>query len=379
MRFERLIAIIRKETLHILRDRTAFLLTVLSPVFLLVTMAYAFSVEVREVAVAVLDLDNTPLSRQYVQGLEATGDVVVRYRAYDFAQVERWLVEGRAKAAVVIPAGFDAALRRGEPAPLQLLVEGTSPSTANTALAHIQGYTMRFAGGILSRMGGGGLIPHTRSFILPVNLRIRVLYNPRLKMVIGFLPALIAMVMGTPALAATTSLVWEKEHGTFEQLIVTPVRRAELILGKLVPYIASGLASVALCVFAGAWLFDMPVRGSLATYTLLSADFLLCTMGIALVISAVTRSQQTAQIIALMVFYFPGLFLSGIFYPLFSMAPEMKMEAYMVPTTHYVFISRGLLLKGLGLDRLWPYALALFVMGGIYLFLAAILFKKKLT
>jgi len=379
MRLKRLFAIIRRETLHILRDRTAFLLTVLSPVFLLVTMAYAFSVEVREVAVAVLDWDNSSLSRRYVQGLGATGEVSVRYFVDSLEEAEGLLVSGRAKAAVVIPSGFEAALRQGGPAPLQLLVEGTSPSTANAALSQIQGYTMRFAGEFLAGMGAGDPISSLRSAILPVNLRIRVLYNPRLKMVIGFLPALIAMVMGMPALAATTSLVWEKEHGTFEQLIVTPVRRAELVLGKLVPYIVSGLISVVLCVFAGAWLFDMPVRGSLAVYTLLSADFLLCTMGIALVISALTRSQQTAQIIAMMVFYFPGFFLSGIFYPIFSMAPEMKMEAYMVPTTHYVFISRGLLLKGLGLARLWPYALALFVMGGIYLFLAAILFKKKLT
>ena len=376
MRFKRLIAIIRKETLHILRDRTSFLLTLLSPVFLLITMAYAFSVEVREVAVAVLDMDNAPLSRQYIQGLEATGDVVVRYRAYDFVQVKRWLVEGRAKAAVVIPSRFDARLRSGQTAPLQVLVDGTDPATANAAMAHIGGYTGDFARKVVASAMGrlGAPIPQA----LPVELNLRVLYNPRLKLLIGFLPALIALVLSMPAVAATSSLVREKEYGTFEQLIVTPLSRAELMVGKLIPYLASGLLSVVLCVMVAVALFNMPMRGSLPLYILLSADFFLAAMGIALVISALTKSQQVAQVGAILVFFFPGFFLSGFFYPIFSMPDYMQMEAMGLPTTHYVFISRGLFLKGQGMESLWPYAVALFGMGIAYIALAAVLFKKKL-
>jgi len=379
MRFKRLFAIIRKETLHILRDRTSFLLTLLSPVFLLITMAYAFSVEVREVAVAVLDLDRTSLSRQYIDGLGATGDVVVRYMTDDFSDVERWLIRSDAKAAIIIPPGFEARLRGGQGASLQLLVEGTDPNTANTAMVHIGGYTQQFAASVLAsnlrRLG----IPADEATFSPVDFRIKVFYNPSLRMVIGFLPALIAVVLGMPAIAATSSLVWEKEHGTFEQLIVTPISRGELMVGKLVPYMVSGLISAVLCAFVGVYLFDMPLRGNFLLYLLLSMDFFLTTMGIALVISTLTASQQAAQMAAMLIFLFPGFFLSGIFYPLFSMAPMMRMEAYMVPTTHYVVISRGVFLKGQGLNHLWPYALALFVMGVVYLFLAVLLFKKKLA
>jgi len=379
MNLKRLFAITRKETYHIFRDRTAFLLTLLSPVFLLITMAYALSVEVREVAVAVLDLDNTPLSRQYVQGLGATKDVVVRYRAYEFSQVERLLMEGRAKAALVIPRGFEARLCNGQTSSLQLLVEGTDPNTANAAMVHIGGYTQQFAASVLSSIAKRLGMRMDESTLSPVDFRIRVLYNPSLKMIIGFLPALIAMVLGMPAMAATSSLVWEKEHGTFEQLIATPVKKAELMVGKLVPYLISGLISAVLCAFVGVFLFGMPLRGNFLLFLLLSTDFFLATMGIALIISTLTKSQQAAQMAAMLVFIFPGFFLSGIFYPLFSMAPEMKMEAYMVPTTHYVFISKGIFLKGQSLNELWPYALALLAMGIAYLSLAAFLFKKKLS
>jgi ABC-2 type transport system permease protein len=197
--------------------------------------------------------------------------------------------------------------------------------------------------------------------------------------VIGFLPALIAMVMGMPAVTTTLALTREKEHGTLEQLIATPIRRSELLVGKLIPYLLSGLLGVVLCLIVAVYWFGSPFKGSLALFMLLSTDFLLASLAIALVLSVFVKSQQAAQLGAMLVFFFPGFFLSGIFYPLVSMQPMMKMEAYMVPTTHYVLISRGIFLKGQGLEVLWPYALALLVMALMFLVLAILLFKKKLS
>jgi ABC-2 type transport system permease protein len=372
-------AVMRKEARHILRDRRAFVLVTISPVFLLLVMAYTFMVDIEHVAVAVMDRDGTHLSRRYLAGLGGTGDVLVRYVADDYHQLEYWLMTSEAKAGIVVPPGFEADLQAGREASVQVLVEGTEPTTANTAMIHIGGYTQQFALDVAAAVARRAGLLLDESALAPIDLRVRTWYNPTLKAVIGFLPALIAMVMGMPATATTLALTREKEHGTLEQLIVSPIRRVELLVGKLVPYVFSGLLSVVLCAAVAVYWFGSPFQGSFALYLVLSVDFLLATMGIALILSVFVKSQQAAQIGAMLIFFFPGFFLSGIFYPLFSMQPIMKMEAFMVPTTHYVLISRGIYLKGQGFEALWPYALALLAMGIIFLGLSVLLFQKKLA
>jgi ABC-2 type transport system permease protein len=372
-------AVVRKEARHITRDRGTFFLVTISPVFLLLVMAYTFMVDIENVAVAVMDRDATNLSRRYLAGLGGTGDVVVRYVAEDYDELERWLMTGEAKAAIVIAPGFEADLHAGREAGIQVLVEGTEPVTANTAMQHIGGYTQQFALEVVRRTAVRAGIQVDEATLAPIELRIRTWYNPTLEAVIGFLPALIAMVMAMPAVTTTMALTREKEHGTLEQLITTPIRRSELLVGKLIPYIFSGLLGVILCVMVAVYWFGSPFEGSLALYLVLSLAFLLASLAIALVMSVFVKSQQAAQLGAFLIFFFPGFFLSGIFYPLVSMQPIMKMEAYMVPTTHFVLISRGVFLKGQGLDMLWPFALALLVMGTVFLGLAILLFKKKLS
>jgi ABC-2 type transport system permease protein len=372
-------AVVRKEGRHILRDRRVFFLVTISPVFLLLVMAYTFMVDIKNVAVAVMDRDGTPLSRRYIAGLGGTGDVLVRYVADNYGDVERWLMTSEAKAAIVIPPGFEADLRAGREAGLQVLVEGTEPNTANTAMVHISGYTQEFALEVAADSARQAGLALDQPASLPIDLRVRTWFNPTLEAVIGFLPALIAMVMGMPGVTTTMALTREKEHGTLEQLIATPLRRSELLIGKLIPYVLSGLLGVLLCVAVAVYWFGSPFRGSFALFVALSIAFLLASLAIALVMSVFVKTQQAAQLGAMLVFFFPGFFLSGIFYPLVSMEPLMKMEAYMVPTTHYVLIGRGIFLKGQGLETLWPYALALLAMGIIFLVLAILLFKKKLA
>jgi ABC-2 type transport system permease protein len=372
-------AIVRKEARHITRDRRSFFLVTISPVFLLLVMAYTFMVDIEHVAVAVMDRDGTPLSRRYLAGLGGTGDVQVRYVADEYGDLERWLMTSQAKAAIVVPPGFEAALRAGREARLQVLIEGTEPTTANTAMEHIAGYTQQFALQIAGDVAARAGYVLDEAALSPVGLSLRTWYNPTLKAVIGFLPALIAIVMGMPGVTTTLALTREKEHGTLEQLIATPIRRSELLVGKLIPYVLSGLFGVVLCVVVAVFWFGAPFRGSVLLYLLLSVDFLLATLAIALVLSVFVRSQQAAQLGAMLIFFFPGFFLSGIFYPLVSMAPIMKLEAFMVPTTHFVMISRGVFLKGQDLGTLWPYALALSGMAVAFLALAILLFQKKLS
>jgi ABC-2 type transport system permease protein len=372
-------AVIRKEARHILRDRRTLILVTISPVFLLMVMAYTFMVDIENVAVAVMDRDGTNLSRRYIAGLGGTGDVLVRYIAGDYTDLERWLMTSEAKAAIVIPPGFESDLKAGREASVQVLVEGTEPNTANTVMVHIGGFTQQFALQVVSEVAGRAGIVMDEAALSPIDLRLRTWYNPTLKVVIGFLPALIATVLAMPAVTTTMALTREKEHGTLEQLITTPIRRAELLVGKLIPYILSGLFGVIACAAVAVYWFGTPFKGSFPLYLVLSLAFLLASLSIALVMSVYVKTQQAAQLGAMLIFFFPGFFLSGIFYPLVSMAPIMKMEAYMVPTTHYVMISRGIFLKGQGLEALWPFALALLVLGILFLALAILLFKKKLA
>jgi ABC-2 type transport system permease protein len=379
MNLLRTLAVIKKEGRHILRDRRAFFLVTISPVFLLLVMAYTFMVDIENVAVAVMDRDGTQLSRRYLAGLGGTGDVLVRYVADSYADLERWLMTSEAKAAIVIPPGFEADLQAGREASIQVLVEGTEPTTANTAMLHVGGFTQQFALEVVNEVAARAGYAVDAAALTPIDLRVRTWFNPTLKAVIGFLPALIAMVMGMPAVTTTMALTREKEHGTLEQLITTPLRRSELLVGKLIPYVLSGMLGIVLCVIVAVYWFGAPFKGSFFLYMLLSVDFLLASLAIALVMSVYVKTQQAAQLGAMLVFFFPGFFLSGIFYPLVSMQPLMKMEAFMVPTTHFVLIGRGVFLKGQGLEALWPYALALLVMGILFLALSILLFKKKLT
>ncbi len=377
MNLARTLSIIRKEMWHILRDRRTFLLVTVSPVFLLLVFAYSMSVEIRNVAIAILDYDQTTLSRRYRDGLASTGDILIRYWPEDYAELQIRLERRQAKAAVVIPAGFERDLVAGREASLQVIVDGTDPNTANHTITHIGGYTQGLAleilGEALERQGVSA------DQLAPIDLRMRTWYNPSLKPIIGWVPGLIAIVLGMPAVAATLALTAEKEKGTLEALIATPLRRPELLVGKLIPYVLSGLVSAVLCALVGVYLLGAPFRGSPFLYLLLSADFFLAALSISLLISVFVPSQQAAMVCALLIFLFPGFFMSGLFYPIASMPPEMKMEAYMMPTTHYLTITRGLFLKGLGMSSLWPFALALLVMGIVVTGVAILTFKKRLA
>ena len=377
MNIPRTLAVMRKEVRHIIRDRGTFILVTLSPVILLFVFAYSFSVDVKNVAIGVLDADRTPASRQFIAGLTSKGNVEVRYAIPNYATLRDLLNRSEAKAAVVIPTGFERDIRAGREAHLQVIVDGTDPNTANFVLSHVGGYTMRY---MRDHMREQMLRSGVASIRLdPIDLRRRTWFNPSFRMLVGMMPALIAIVMGMAPVAATLAIAREKEMGTMEQLIATPIRRSELLVGKLLPYMVNGLLSVVLCVATAVLWFDIPFRGSFPLYLLLSLAFLFASMSLALLLSTFVNSQQAAQILAILVFFFPGFFLSGVFFPLISMPPIAKMESLSVPTTHYVLISRGIILKGQGIGALWPYTFALLGMGLMVLGLSMVLFRKRIS
>jgi ABC-2 type transport system permease protein len=377
MSIRKTLSVMQKELRHILRDQISFILVTLAPLLLLFTMGFALSVDIKNVEVAFLDQDQSSMSRQYLAQLESAEDVDLNYQASNYRQIERWFKADKIKAAVIIPQGFKDDLKQGRTVGLQVLIDGTDPNTANHAIRHIVLPTEDLAAQLISaRLDQAGTpVKH----LSPIDLRLSTWYNPSMKFSVGIIPALVAVVMSMPAMAATLAITREKERGTLEGLIATPISRSELLVGKLVPYILTGLLSVVLCVGEAVFIFDVPFQGNLLLYLLLSVDFLFASLSIALMLSAVINDQQAAMLTSMLIFLFSGFFLSGLLLPLVSMGPMVKMESLMLPTTHFVMISRGMFTKGQGLGPLWGYAVALLGMGGLFLLLSTLLFKKKLS
>ena len=376
MSWRRIFSVIRKEWWHITRDRTSFILLMLSPVLLLVTMGYAFSIDIKDVSIGVLDQDLGPLSRQYIAQLGSTDALRLEAWPRSLNEVERLMMEGRTKAVVVIPRGFARDLNAGHTAALQVVIDGTDPNTAGHAILHISGHTQDFVAKQAKRqMARAGLQVDRLSAI---DLRLRAWYNPSLSYTVSMIPALVGIVLSVPAMAGSLTLAREREWGTLEALIATPIRRIELIVGKLIPYVLAGMLSAPLCVATAVYGYRVPFRGNLWVYMVLSALFLFATMSIALFLSIFAKSQQVAIIGSMLLFLFSGFFMSGLLIPFSIMGPLVKLEALMFPTTHFVIISRGFFVKGTGLAELQGYVIALLAIGVLFLGLSVLMFKKKL-
>jgi ABC-2 type transport system permease protein len=376
MNWRRAFSVMRKEWWHITRDRTSFVLLMLSPVLALVTMAYAFSVDIKDVGIGVLNQDLTPLSRQYLAQLGSTDALRLEAWPRSLGEVERLLMQRGVKAVVIIPRGFARDLQAGRTAALQVVVDGTDPNTAGHAVQHISAHTEHFATQQLREQLARAGQPIED--LAPIDLRLRAWYNPSLRPTVSLLPALVGVVLSVPAMAGSLALTREREWGTMESLIATPIRRGELIVGKLVPYVLAGMLSVPLCVVTVVYGYNVPFRGNLWVYLFLSLLFLFATMSISLLLSVFTQSQQVAMIASMIIFLFSGFFMSGLLIPFAVMGPVLKMEAFMFPTTHFVIISRGIFVKGSGLAELQGYIYALLGIGVLFLAMTGLLFKKKL-
>ncbi len=369
MSIHRTLAIIRKEFRHILRDPRTFFLVSVSPAFLLFLLSHIFAFDVEQVDLALLDMDNTPLSRRYVAALTADGDLRIRERVTSLDEMDRLLAAGAVDAGLVIPPGFDADLRAGRSAQVQVALDGADPIAASQTAADLEQRTASFA---VQRQ------PMAHRDLGGIDLRIVVRYNPTLKSLVSMVPGLGAIVLSMPALGLALALAREKETGSFEGLIATPVRGVEYLLGKTVAYLASGLLGVLLAWLVAVLYFRVPFRGDLLVYLLLAADYLLAGMGFSLFIANFTRSQQTTMLLVLTVFFAPSFFIAGLISPVDVRDLVSRLIAYSLPSTHFITISRAVFLKGLGVGALWFPTLALLGMGIGGLIVSLLLFRKKL-
>ena len=369
MSLRRTLAILRKEFRHIFRDLRLFFLVTVSPAFLLFLLAHVFVLDVQEIDVAVWDLDRSALSRRMVAAVASDGEFQVQAWVASYSELEQLLRAGRVDCGLVIPNGFARQLEAGKPALVEAVVDGSDPIAAIQAVFSLNQRTTAFA---LTVSGDGRLAP------VLIDVRSEAWYNPALKSLVSMVPGLAAIVLSMPALALALALAREKEVGSFESLIATPVRGAEYLLGKLGAYLACGMLGVLPVWLVAVLYFRVPFRGDFSLYLALSAVYFLAEMGFSLIIANFVRNQQTAMLLVLTVFFVPSFFIAGLILPVDTRNLLSALVSYALPTTHFVAISRGVFLKGVGPAPLQAHILLLLAMGVGGLLISLLLFRKRL-
>ncbi len=371
----RLWAMTRKEIHHILRDRITFFLVLFSPALMLVIMAYSLAVDIQNVPVAVLDQDRSALSRSFIQQITAGQDLDLRFYASSMDEIEDLLMRGSIKAAIMISPSFSSDLISMRGIPIQIIIDGTEPSSGGFAADHIGLRTEEFINTVLASRIQALDIDN----IQPVDLRVRTWYNPSMKSEVSIIPGLVSMVMGFPALSVAMTLAREREHGTMEQLMATPISRPDLLVGKMIPYTLVGMVNVFLLTLLAMVFFNVPFNGNFPLFFALSVIFLFAIMAMGILIGVFVSTQSAAVGLSFLVIFFPGFFLTGIFFPIVAMPELVRLESLFLPGTQYAIITRGAFLTGVGLEVLWPYAVMLVFLWGIFTVFAALFFKKRLA
>ncbi|NCP85896.1 MAG: ABC transporter permease [Anaerolineae bacterium CG_4_9_14_3_um_filter_57_17] len=371
----RLYAIIRKEFIQIFRDKRTLVLILVIPIVQLFLLGYAATNDVRNVPLAVYDQSQSPESRALLDAYRAADYFQIAYAAGSEAEIQTLIEKGLARAALIIPPDYASRLRAGS-AQVAFILDGSDPSVAATALSAAQLIGQSHATGILSqKISRAG-----QNFKVqpPVEVRTTVWYNPDLISAYFMIPGVIGMILfAITAILTATAVVRERERGTIEQLIVTPIRPWELVLGKIMPYTLLGLFDTLEILLVGHWWFGVPIRGSILLIVLLSALFLLSGLGIGLFASTIANTQQEAMLTVWMTLL-PSIFLSGFFFPLDAMPKVLYYISYAMPLRYYLSIIRVLLLKGVGIESIWPDVIALTIFGVVIMTAAALRFKKRL-
>ena len=366
----RLWAMARKEWIQLKRDPRSMALAFVLPLFLLLFFGYAISWDVEDLRIVVVDQDRTRTSRALIEAFTSSGYFTVTEYLDTSREADERLVRARARGVLSIPVGYDRDLRSGKGANVQLILDGSDANTATIAQNYADAIVTRF---------GTELVLRGREWSPPLRLEVRTWYNPNLESRHMIIPGLIAVIMSIIAAMLTSlTIAREWERGTMEQLAATPVSRSEVVLGKLLPYLAIGLFDVAVTVAAGRAIFDTPMNGSAFLLGVLTLLFLIGALGLGVFISAAVKSQVLATQTALVATYLPALLLSGFIFDIASMPRVLQGLTFLVPARYYVTVTRGIFLKGVGLEVLWPELVFMLLFALLGLALAMRFFRKEL-
>jgi ABC-2 type transport system permease protein len=372
---QRLRRLVWKEFLELRQNPRLFGIVIVAPIIQLTMLGYAATTDVRDVPVIVADGDRSPASRNLIARFDASRNFTVIDTVSTVRDVDPYLQRGDAWIALAIPQGYGAAVHDREPVALQVVADGSDSNSTTVALGYATALIGEYAAAIAqdaasaqpARSGG-------------IDLRIRVWFNSQLESRFFMIPGVLALLLLlVTANLAAMAIVREKELGTLEQLNVTPLRRWELIVGKLLPYGVIAFVDVLLVTAVAVFWFEVPFRGSLTLLLATSLLYVICTLGLGLFISTVSDTQQQAMMTATFFFLTPMIYLSGFIFPIENMPRIIQYATYLIPLRYFLVIVRGIFLKGIGLDLLWPQAAALAAWGIVVLALAVARSRKRMA
>ena len=373
---KRMWTIARKELIHIIRDPRTLALAIFMPVMLLLLLGYAVATDIEDLPLAVADQSKTDISREFVDKYEVSGYFLVTHYVDSEKDILELMDRGKVKAGILIPEDFGRKLATGETSPVQFYIDGSDPSVAQAA--QLAAETVGQANSqkiLIERLSKSGL---PIGITLPISTHLRFLYNPNMRQMVFMIPGLVAVILQIQTLLLTAfAIVREREQGTMEQLVVTPIKSWELMLGKILPFVAISLINVAMTVGAGVVIFGVPVVGSVGLLFGLSLIFLMGSLGLGVLISNISQTQMQAMYISSFIMM-PAFILSGFMVPRDSMPTVAYYAGYLMPVTYFLEISRGIITKGVGLAYLWEWAVPMAAFSLIVFFLSVVLFKKRI-
>lgn len=374
--FRRMATMVRKEWLHIIRDPRTLGLVIIMPVIMLVLLGYAVSNDVEDIPLAVADLSHTDTSRWLVDKFTASGFFRITHAVQSEDEILKLLDSGTVKTGLYIPENFGRNLDTGGTGIIQFYIDGSNPTVAQTAQLAAETISQSTSQEILIQRlerGGAGM-----TISLPVDARMRYLYNPDLRRMNFMIPGLVAVILQIQTLLLTAfAIVREREQGTFEQLIVTPVRSWELMLGKILPFVLVAFLNVAMTVGVGTIWFGVEVAGSAMLLAGLSLVFLLGSLGLGVLISNISKTQMQAMYMAAFIMM-PSFILAGLLFPRENMPWLAYYAGYLLPVTYYLEIVRGIILKGVGFFTLWNWIWPMAVFSIVVFFASVFMFHKRL-
>ncbi len=374
----RMLAVIRKEFIQIVRDPRTLGVMFIAPLMQLILLGYAATTDVRNVPIAVFDQDQSEASRHLISAFVASGQFMVANYAGRQEDLAKLIDAGQARAGLVIPPDYSHDLVSGRGAQVIFVLDGSDPSVAASSLSAArligQAEATNLQQQILARRGTSvGLVTAP-----PLEVRTRVWYNPDMASAVFMIPGLIGLVLQMQATLLTSSaIVRERERGTMEQLIVTPIKPIELIVGKLLPYALVAMLIMGEVLLLGTFWFGVPIRGSVTLLIGITGLFLISTLAIGLLISTVANTQQEAFLLTFLTIL-PSVFLSGFIYPIAAMPLVLRLVSGVIPLTYFLIVARGIVIKGVDITTLMPQIGALTIFGTILIGLAAVRFRKQL-
>jgi ABC-2 type transport system permease protein len=376
MSITRLWALVRKEFIQIVRDPRSLMIIFAMPLIQLFLMGFAATSDVRNVPLVVLDRDRSPASRDLLAAYRTADYFHLDYDVTTETELRQLIDSGRAGVGMIIPPGYGDNLASGQTAEVAFVVDGSDPSIAGTALSAAQLIAQTKATTLVAERAAQ--LGQTAVARLPIEVRTQVWYNPDLVSAYNMVPAMIGLILMFLTLQLTAaSIVREREAGTMEQLVVTPLRSTELMIGKLMPFVLIAMIDTVEIIVVGVLVFHVPINGSLALLFALSALFLATSLGIGLFISTVAKTQREAQMTS-MLFVLPAMFLSGFFFPIAAMPKVLQYASYAVPLRYFLIVTRSIVLKGVGIDALVPEVEALAIFAVAITTLAVVRFRKTL-